>query len=178
MSTQPFTTPAGDRIPKVDNKVAVGENLEFQRKWWRFEKVIWAFFLLILIADVLGLFGRGWLAKAVKSDESTVTLEYERFARASTPSIMTFHFGPNAIHDGRIQLYVSQSVIKKLGAQRVSPQPISSTLGNDGITYTFVASGLPATVEIELQPSFPGIQHFLVQVPGGQPLESKVLIFP
>ena len=179
MPAQPFSSPVENSVPKVDSKVAVGENLEFQRKWWKFERAIWIFFLLVLIADVLGLFGRGWLSKARQSDSAqTLTLDYERIARASTPSVMTFTFGPNAIHDGHIQLYVSESVVKPLGAQRVSPQPAVSTLGNDGITYTFGATQLPATAEIQLQPSFPGRHHFRVQVVGGQPIEANIFVVP
>jgi len=179
MPAQPFTTPVEDSVPKVDDKIAVGENLDFQRKWWKFERAIWFFFFLILIADVLGLFGRGWLSKARQADAAqSLTLDYERIARASTPSIMTFRFGPNAIHNGHIQLYVSESVIKSLGAQRVSPQPATSTLGNDGVTYTFDANQLPATAEIQLQPSFPGLHHFRVQVTGGQPLEANIFVVP
>jgi len=179
MPAQPFATPVEDSVPKIDNKIAVGENLDFQRKWWKFERVIWFFFLIILIADLLGLFGRGWLSKARQSDSGqTLTLEYERIARASTPSNMTFHFGPNSIHSGHIELYVSDSIVKSLGAQRVSPQPAASTLGNGGITYTFDATELPATAQIQLEPSFPGLHHFRVQVTGGQPIDASVFVVP
>ena len=179
MSTQPFTSPVEDSVPKIDNKIAVGENLDFQRKWWKFERAIWFFFFLILIADVLGAFGRGWLSKARQSDSAkTLTLDYEHIARASTPSIMTFNFGPNAIHDGHIQVYVSDSLVKPLGAQRISPQPAVSALGNGGITYTFDATQLPATVQIALEPSFPGRHYFRVQVVGGQPIEANIFVVP
>ncbi len=179
MSAQPFTSHIEDSVPKVDSKVAVGENLDFQRKWWKFERAIWLFFLVILIADVLGLFGRGWLSKAHQSDSAqTLSLDYERIARASTPSIMTFHFGPNAIHSGHIQLYVSDTIVKPLGAQRISPQPAVSALGNGGITYTFDATQLPATAQIALEPSFPGLHHFTVQVIGGQPIAASIFVVP
>lgn len=178
MSSQPFMSPVEDSVPKV-GQVAVGEDLDFQRRWWKFERVIWYFFLLILLADVLGLFGRGWLAKAQRSDASqTVTLDYERVERASTPSIMTFHFKPAAIQNGEVRLYVSEDVIKALGAQRISPQPKTSSMGNDGVTYTFAATQAPATVEIALQPSFPGVHHFHVQVIGGEPIDASVIVVP
>jgi hypothetical protein len=179
MSSQPPATPIADSVPKIDNKLAVGENLEFQRKWWKFERAIWIFFLLILIADLLGLFGRGWLSKGRQSDSGqTLTVDYERVARASTPSIMTLHFGPNAIHNGRILLYVSDSIVKPLGAQRISPQPAVSAMGNDGITYTFDATQLPASAQIALEPSFPGRHKFRVQVIGGTPIEASIFVVP
>jgi hypothetical protein len=91
---------------------------------------------------------------------------------------MTFHFTPAAIHDGQIELYVSEDVIKALGAQRISPQPKTSVLGDNGITYTFPATQAPATVEIEIEPSFPGVHRFRVQVAGGGPIEARVLVVP
>ena len=53
-----------DRIPRVDDAVSVGEDLDFQRRWWRFEKAAWLLLAVVLIADALGAFGRGWLAQA------------------------------------------------------------------------------------------------------------------
>lgn len=178
MANTNFTSQVEDSVPKVED-IAVGENLDFQRHWWRFERGIWTFFLLVLIADVLGLFGRGWLAKAQRTDDAhTVTLDYERVERASTPSIMTFHLMPSAIKNGKIELFVSEDVVRTLGAQRVSPQPESSTLGDGGVTYVFPATGVPATVEIQLQPSFPGFHRFRTQVSGGQPIEGSVAVVP
>ena len=77
MPAEAMTKPVEDSVSKVD-EIAVGENLEFQRKWWKFEHIIWSFFLLVLICDLLGLFGRGWLAKAQRSTpDQALTLEYE-----------------------------------------------------------------------------------------------------
>lgn len=176
---QPFIQPVKDSVPKVAGDVAVGEDLDFQRKWWKFERAIWILFLIILLCDVLGLFGRGWLAKAKRSTaDQALTLDYERIERASTPSIMTLHFGPSCVRDGRIQVFVSQNVISRLGAQRISPQPETSTLTQGGITYTFPSALSPTTMEIQLQPSFPGTQHIRVQVAGSEPIRATIFVLP
>ena len=178
MPTLPVETPIDDTIPKVDHEIAVGENLEFQRKWWKFENGVWLFFLLLLLCDVLGVFGRGWLAKAqISTADQTLALDYERVERAGTPSIMTLHFGSGAIHQGTVRVFVSESVIKRLGAQRVSPQPAKSTLAQGGIVYTFDAEG-PSVVEIALSPSFPGRQRFRMNVVGAEPVEADVYVVP
>ncbi len=175
----PFEKPVEDSVPKVDHAIAVGEDLEFQRRWWRFERIAWVFLGLIVLCDVLGLFGRGYLANAERvSADGGVTLKYERVERASTPSIMTFRFGPAAIHDGRIRLFVSEDVVKTLGAQRISPQPAESVIGGGGITYTFPASDAEATVEVMLEPSFPGIHRFTVGVAGSELLRERVVVVP
>lgn len=168
-----------DLVPKIDNDIAVGEDLDFQRKWWRFENIVWPILLLIVVIDLFGGFGRGWLAKAQKStQDGAVTLDYERIERGSTPSIMTFQFGANAVHRGQIVLFVSDSLVKPLGAQRVSPQPAVSIVGSGGITYEFPAIEGVKSVQIELQPSFIGVHRFYVQAQGSQPIEGAIAVLP
>ena len=167
----------GDSVPKVDNAVAVGEDLEFQRKWWRFERVTWIVFGLIIIADIAGVFGRGPVAKAQRNTDA-LTLHYERIERTSTPSTMSFRFAPSAIRDGHVQLFVSQSVVKQLGAQRISPQPEQSILSDGGITYTFPATSSNALVEFSLEPGLPGIYDMQAGVPGAQLVKARVVVMP
>lgn len=179
MAKIPFEQPVHDSVPRIHDEIAVGENIDFQRKWWRFEKIIWPILLLIVIADMLGVFGRGWLAKAhAETPDHALTLDYERVARASTPSIMTFKFGPAAIHNNRIVLFVSDSIVKPLGAQRISPEPALSIIGKNGITYVFASSDSPASAQIQLQPSFPGPHTFRVQVLGSESINGSIFVMP
>ena len=64
MPTDVETREIEDSVAKVNGEVAVGSDLDFQRKWWRFERVLWTVLTLIVILDALGFFGRGWFAKA------------------------------------------------------------------------------------------------------------------
>lgn len=93
MPATKFSEPIEDSVSKVDDAIAVGEDLNFQRRWWRFEREIWVAFALILVADMLGVFGRGYLSKAeLHAPDKTLDVKYERVERASTPSIMTISF--------------------------------------------------------------------------------------
>src|ERR1700679_3032394 len=58
-----LSKPIDDSVAKVDGEVAVGEDLEFQRKWWKFERAVWLVFTLILVLTLAGAFGRGPRAK-------------------------------------------------------------------------------------------------------------------
>lgn len=179
MPELPFTTPVTDTVPKVAGELAVGEDLDFQRRWWVFERLIWGVFVMVIVCDLLGLFGNGWLSKAVASvPDGSLRVEYEWVARASTPSTMTLHFGPGALRDGRVQVYVSDAIVQGLGAQRVAPQPASSIIGDEGIRYTFPVSASPAQVQIQLEPTAPGPHHFRVQIPGKPPIDAAVFVLP
>lgn len=179
MSKHPFTSPVGDSVPKLDGDIAVGENLDFQRRWWLFERVVWGFFLLLILCDLLGLLGHGWLAKAHATVAGgALSIDYERIERANTPSMMTLHFGPAAIRDGQVEVFVSDSVVQDLGAVRLAPQPAVSTIGDQGIHYRFPATGAPAEVQIQLQPVRPGSHGFRVQTPGAPPIDARILVLP
>ena len=169
----------GDTVPKVDNAIAVGEDLNFQRRWWKFENFIWSFFALILLADLAGLLGNGPLAHAHRETSSgSLQLRYDRIERATTPNTMTIKPGPNAVQDGRLVLFVSDSVVKQLGAQRVAPQPAVSAIGNGGITYLFPAVGGASTIQFGLQPAAPGLHEITVGIPGGEQIHARILVLP
>jgi hypothetical protein len=179
MAKQPTISPLDDSVSKVNEEVAVGENLDFQRRWWRFERSIWVVFLILIVCDLLGLFGHGWLAKAKASvPDGSLSVEYERVERANTPSSMTLHFGPGAIRNRQVKVYIGDSIVENLGAQRIAPQPASSTIGQKGITYIFPATISPAAVRIQLQPAAPGLHKVRVQIPDEPPIEARVLVMP
>jgi hypothetical protein len=91
---------------------------------------------------------------------------------------MTIEFAPGAVHDQKARLFSSQTIVKELGAQRIIPQPATSEIGPDGITYTFAVIGVPAKARISLEPSFPGIQHIELRVPGAAPVRASILVLP
>jgi hypothetical protein len=168
-----------DRIPRVDDAVSVGEDLDFQRTWWQFEQIAWVVLALVLIADGLGVLGRGWLARAERQTaDGRLDVKYERVERTGTPSEMTIRFGAGAMQGGRIQLFSSESVVKALGAQRIIPEPAASQIGPGGITYTFAATGTPAVVSFSLEPSFPGIHEIELRIPGSEPVRARIVVLP
>jgi hypothetical protein len=173
------TKPLDDHIQRVNDDVAVGSDLEFQRKWWRFERFTWAVLVLLVAADLLGFFGRGYFAKSrVLTSDGSMQVQYERVERAATPSILMVQFGPSAIHDGRVQLWASETLVKQLGAQRVIPQPLSSVIGEGGILYTFEATKIPASVAFALDPPGPGICKLSLHVPGFEEKSMRVVVMP
>lgn len=180
MGEEPFYRAVEEHgVPQVDDAVEASEDLKFQERWWKFERAIWVFFLLVLIADALGAFGRGWLAKAqLKDPASGMNVKYERVERAGTPSTMQISLQPEAVQNGQAQLFVSDSLLQDLGAQRIVPQPEKSVVGGGGVTYTFPASGGAAELQIALEPKSPGVHRFRMQVAGRQAVEARVVVMP
>jgi hypothetical protein len=179
MASKSSSQPVEESVSKVNNEVEVGEDLDFQRKWWRFENFVWIIFSLIIVLDLCGVFGRGPVANARRrTADGTIDVKYERIERTESPSLITIRFGQSAIVDGKIKLFISQSLVQELGTQRIIPAPSTSEVGKSGLTYTFLASKPPASVDLALQPSGPGMYEFTIGVVGAEPLHAKVLVVP
>lgn len=141
--------------------------------------MLWTVFCVILLCDLVGVFGEGYVSKSRRTTpDGTLSLEYNRTMRSGTPSLLLLRFGPAAVHDGKISVYLSDPVVKELGAERIIPQPERSTLGNDGVSYTFPAAHGPWDVQIQLAPKSAGSHSFRIQVFGAEPIDAKVFVFP
>jgi hypothetical protein len=179
MVAQKHLKPVEDSVAKVNDEIAVGEDLTFQRRWWRFENAAWMLFGLLILMDLAGLFGRGPLSKAERqAPDGSLNVKYERIQRTESSSIMTIQFAQSAIKNGNIHLFVSDSVVAQLGTQRVIPAPQETTVGEGGLTYSFLASKPPATVALDMEPTGPGIYDFTVGVSGGTPVKARVVVVP
>ena len=186
MATETPLKPVEDTIAKVDDELAVGEDLQFQRRWWKFEKISWSFLALFVLLDAAGFFGRGPLSKSHKhTADGAMRMEYEWVQRYGTPSIVMLHFRPAAVHNGAIQVWVSDSLVNELGNQRIIPQPAISVSGDSGVAYTVPASSEPNSMAFALQPTKIGLHHFIVRVLGSgtvnhpqETLEADVFVMP
>ena len=179
MATESYTKPVEDSVAKVNNDIAVGEDLDFQRTWWRFENAVWIIFTIIIALDLAGLFGRGPIARAqLHAPDGTMDVKYERIERTDSPSMLTINFDRDAIKDGKISLYASNSLVAELGTQRIIPAPDKSVVGDGGLTYTFAASKPPATIAFALEPAAPGIYDLTLGVTGATPVHARVVVVP
>jgi hypothetical protein len=173
------TRPVEDSVPKVNDELAVGSDLEFQRRWGSAERIVWSILIVFLILSLLGVFGRGPMAKATaRAQDGSMQVDYERFERFSTPSVLTVRMAPSAVNNHQIKLWVSEALVKPLGNQRVIPQPDKSEIGNGGVLYTFPATETASSVEFQMQPSEIGKTELKLRVPGHSELDLNVYVMP
>jgi hypothetical protein len=172
-------TPVKDTVPKVNKEIAVGEDVEFQRRWWKFEKVVRVVFIVLVVLDLAGVFGRGPVAKAnLATEDGAMTVTYERIERTGTPSVLTVKFGEAAIQNSKVHLWTSEDLVTGLGNKQIAPQPATSVVGDGGLHYTFPASAKPAEAVFSLQPSSPGLYNLTLRVDGSRDLHFKILVMP
>lgn len=163
-----------------EDELSVAQDLEFQRRWWRFEQVIWVIFAAILALDLSGLMGQGPLSKArAQTEHGAMQVNYQRIERYGTPSILTVQFGPGAVQDGKVALWVSDTMLQRLGARRVSPEPERSLIDTRGVLYTWRASKNPKFASFALKPMDVGTTKFTIVLPAtGGEIRRSIFVMP
>ncbi len=173
------TAPVVDSVPKVNDELAVGSDLAFQRRFLKFQRVVWVILCLFLAAAFSGVLGRGPLAHTVAvANDGSFDVKYEWVERYASPSVVTVNFQAVAIQNGEVQLWVSDSLLKPLGNQRVIPQPLRSTVENGGVLYAFPATSVPAAVEFQTQPASMGSTQVTMRIPGLGTTKLHVFVMP
>ena len=90
MPAESPSKPVTDSVSKVNNDLAVGSDLAFQRRWWTFEFCVWTLFTILVVLGAIGCFGRGPVAKKqYKASDGSLDIQYERITRFGTPSLIT-----------------------------------------------------------------------------------------
>ena len=176
----------GPSVARIHDDLAVGTNRNFQKKWWYFERAFWLFLILFVVAGFIGLMGRGPLSRGeAASPDGLVQVQYERFARYKTPSLISVKISPEAIHNNAVRFWVSTTLVSELGTERVVPQPAISVPGKDRIDYIFPAQSSPLELEFQLQPGKPGKYQFAMGlanpgpgIPNGSELRRSIVVFP
>ena len=135
--------------PKRVGSLEVAQDLEFQQRQWKAERVGWAIMLLIALLALAGLFGNGPLSSAsVEAPDGSLSATYDRFVRQEARSTLTFQVAGSQATNNEIELWVSQDYLDSVEVQRISPQPTEVLGGENLQIFVFVINDPPATLQV------------------------------
>jgi hypothetical protein len=165
-------------ITKEDS-VDVGYDDRFERKWWTVQRISFYVLLVFVIAGLLGVFGRGPLSMNSASSDG-ISIEYDRFARYRTSSVLKVSIDRGYVQDGRVSLFVSQDLVDTFTMSQTTPLPESAMLAGDGVVFAFDATGAdsPMQVKFSQQPPKPGIISGRIGVPTANALNIRQIVYP
>lgn len=168
-------------VSRVNDEFAVGNDLDFEKWWWRVEISIWSLLVILLLTALSGITGRGPLAhKRASTQDQALQIKYDWVERFKTPSVLSIRLEPATFQGNHAYVWLSRSFVDKLGLQRISPEPALSIPQAQGITYLFAIqqSGQPIILDFALEPAQVGLFRQEVRVAGGQQLFVHTLVFP
>jgi len=118
----------------------VREDMAFQHKVWRFERVGWYVLVLLVILTLLGLFSRGPLSsREMHSADGSIGVEYEKFHRngSTNPMIIRLKGAPGAV----LEVELGGDWLEGFDVQSVQPQPMRSAAAGPGMKIWLQADG-------------------------------------
>lgn len=168
-------------MPTREGGLEIHENIEMERRHWLYERVAWAVMALIVLAEVLGVFGTGVLSHATAAaSRDGLRVEYNRFWRMGAPTRLRVHLPSGSAEAGEIRVWLDRGYLSDVDVQQVTPQPEHVEVRADRLTYGFRAGDAMATAEIVflVAPRRWGKLHARAGLEGGEQVDFAQLVFP
>lgn len=131
--------------------------------------------LAFIIAAVLGVFGEGPVSNRTIGDARSATLEYERFIRYASSTLLELTIPAAA--SGPIAVEVNESFLGDFEITSIAPTPTSARLVGERYRFEFDLEAAPATIAIRLKPEKIGSKHGSFVVAGTQ-LDFAQFVYP
>lgn len=156
------------------------EDMAFQRRSWRAERIGWTIMALLVVAALLGLFAVGPLSWTTTSDAAgLLQVEHERFQRRSAPASLTIDVAAAAVPTASVEIEVDDEFLRTYEIRTMRPQPAESVATPDGLRLRFrVEPRAPATIRLYLQPERIGRARPTLGLTGRTPVELPVFVYP
>ncbi|CAN1600801.1 hypothetical protein [Pseudomonas mediterranea] len=155
----------------------VREDMAYQLKVWRFERVGWYGLVLLVILTLLGLFSRGPLSsREVQSPDGRLGIKYELFHRNGSTNAMILHLkGPP---DAVLEVELGGNWLEGFDVQALQPQPARSASVGQGMKVWVQADAEgTASLYLSLVSTGLGTYHSRVAMPGSA-VSFDQFIFP
>ena len=163
-------------MPK-SNSLQLHEDLGFQRREWRAQRLgSWALTLFV-VAAAAGLFGSGPLSRVrATTPDGSLSVEYERFVRRGAGLRLVVHHDAPA--SGAVELRLDRAYVDGLRIERVTPEPETIDVGATDVVFTFSTSSATAlAIIIDAEPLHAGRLSAQVRTSAGQPLQLSQLVY-
>jgi hypothetical protein len=121
------------RHPPID------EDLVFQHRNWRVQRIGWAVLGLLVVAGLAGLLGPGPLSNVNARAGDRLQVDYERFVRhgAQSEIRVTVRRPP----PGHVRIAISRDHLDQLNLERVRPSPTEVRSSGEDTVYVFGHAG-------------------------------------
>lgn len=156
----------------------IAEDMPFQERMWRAERIAWACFALLILAGLLGLFGGGPLSTAT-IERGPLRVAYNRFERFGRPGTLEVQIAPAASSE-TAEIWLPHAYLQQLEVTSIAPQPREVRDDGEGLIYIFDLSqpGQAARITFHIMPMRPGPLSGAVGSGAGEPARFTQFVYP
>jgi hypothetical protein len=167
--------------PQRVGSLEIVQDLSFQEREWRAQRIGWVVMALIVLAALLGLTGTGVFAGGTAGDETApLEVEYSRIAELDAPAHLDARIAADAATGEAVKLRLDRSYLDGVEIERITPLPDDVETTADQIVYEFRVDtpGAPIEVSFDLRPSTFGVKQGSIGLTGGLVLDFTQLVLP
>lgn len=168
--------------PKTESTLQLEEDIAFERREWRAQRIGWVLMAFVIAAALAGAFGNGYLSHArARGSDSNLVVSYDRIVRYGAPTVLEFQLtAPTAAKE--LQLWIARPYLDGLEIQSVLPEPTNVTSAPGSVIYSFGYSGAATTqphkVRFLVQPTKRGARRGKAGVPGYDSVAFAQFVLP
>lgn len=158
----------------------INQDLSFSRREWRWQHFGWMGMLLLILAAMLGVFGRGWVSETqARTPDDHLAIRYERVARHGAEEILEVDLAPAAVQEGVVRVWLDRRFVQARTIESIAPEPERSTAAGDRIIYEFAADPTqPTRIAFHMNPDDIGRQSGHIGLVGGDSLRVAQIVLP
>lgn len=132
------------------------EDIEFEKRQWRVQRVGWIAMALILLLAAAGGFGKGPLSHASARNED-IRVDYERFPHSEAPSPMEIEVSSGRGSEANVRIAFNRSYLELVPFTHLDPEPLKVEVTPDELIFEFAAVGdRPVRLSLEQTAHGPG----------------------
>jgi hypothetical protein len=123
-------------VARESRDLEIDQDLEFQRREWRVQRVGWGVLTAFVLAATLGLFGGGPISSAQAGEPGApLWVEYDRFIRTGAPTRIVVRGG--MAPEGGLHLRMPRRYFEAFRIERMIPEPQAITIGDADVDLQF-----------------------------------------
>lgn len=157
------------------------QDLKFQQREWRIERIGWFAMLLIIVGALSGLSGTGPLSATTAGDPTgALAVDYQRFIRHDGRTTLTMQVSGDRVVEGQVEIWLASDYLSAVEIQRISPEPQEVRAEGERMVYVFAADGSAESIDLSfsLRPQHIGRLSGEIGLPGGPATSFTQLSYP
>lgn len=118
---------------KEDRPIQIGEDVAFQVRVNRFQRLGRGLLILVLIGALLGFAGGGLFSGATTRDAAgRLSMRFDRFARATAPQYIELQVASKEA-ESDFELWIDAAFLRRIQVDSIAPQPDEQSASGDGV---------------------------------------------
>lgn len=116
----------------------VDEHTAFQARQWRWQRLGWVMFGLLIVAALGGLLGGGPFASTTAGDDGAgLAVSYQRVVRHHGEADLAVQVSREHVEDDQVRVWLDAGFADTLLIEAISPEPVEVRAGTDRMVWVF-----------------------------------------